>query len=151
MREEIQNCMHEMKRRLTKESLYQLKKTKKTKNVSSVTTMEDLFWETGLILLIALKRMGPWYLYELYQGDVRLSIGALSACFYKTQAEAWQQGSAPILFKGGIPVLHAQLTLGFTGAPPQKNTDFTQSQNPYSNTYICLHGMSVNPLQGQKG
>ena len=43
MREEIQNCMHEMKRRLTKESLYQLKKTKKTKNVSSVTTMEDLF------------------------------------------------------------------------------------------------------------
>lgn len=82
--------------------------------------MEDLFWETGLILFIALKRMEPWYLYELYQGDVRLSIGALSACFYKTQAEAWQQGSAPILFKGGIPVSHAQLTLGFTGAPPKK-------------------------------
>ena len=43
MREEIQNCMHELKRRLTKESLYLLKKTKKTKNASSVTTMEDLF------------------------------------------------------------------------------------------------------------
>ena len=28
MREEIQNSMHEMKRRLTKESLYQLKKQK---------------------------------------------------------------------------------------------------------------------------
>ena len=38
------------------------------------------------------------------EGCVRLTVQALRACSYKTEAEAWQQGFAPILFKGWMSV-----------------------------------------------
>ena len=40
----------------------------------------------------------------LQEGAVRLSLSVLRACSYKTKAEAWQQGNAPILFKGWMSV-----------------------------------------------
>ena len=40
----------------------------------------------------------------LQEGGVRLSFLVLRACSYKTKAEAWQQGFAPILFKGWMSV-----------------------------------------------
>ena len=38
------------------------------------------------------------------EGGVRLTVRTIRACSYKTEAEAWQQGNAHILFKGWMSV-----------------------------------------------
>ena len=54
----------------------------------------------GLFLVYRLEEDGSL----LKEGAVRLLLGALRACSYKTKTEARQQGSASILFKGFIMV-----------------------------------------------
>ena len=54
----------------------------------------------GLFLVYRLEEYGGL----LQEGGGGLPVLLLRACSYKTKAEGWHQGNAPILFKGWISV-----------------------------------------------
>ena len=59
--------------------------------------------------ILPTKGLFPVYRLEedvglLQEGAVRLSLRAIRACSYKTEAEGRHQGNAPILFKGWMSV-----------------------------------------------
>ena len=72
MREEIQNCMHEMKRRLTKKTLHQLKEQKT--EIIHLRLMQNISNEPLMLKATGIPRASSEIFSQLHHHPVRFCI-----------------------------------------------------------------------------
>lgn len=82
MREKIQNCMHEMKRRLTKKTLYQLKK-QKTEIIHLRLMYYNASYEPLILQATEIPRASSEIFSQLHHHPVRFCINRKAINQYK--------------------------------------------------------------------